>query len=152
MLQTDPSIGIVPRDGVRQRLHAVLGERRLHLELDRDGFAAEQPISSRVHWIASPSRSKTRTRTNTPPCWPSKVCRLADILPRSANSLCRFAWKETKPREFNCHCLPDWGPRFVSNPTQLPTKRFPLLRGPGYFLTALRDTPCAAGDTQAWVE
>ena len=44
VLQTDPSIGIVPRDGVRQRLHAVLGERRLHLELDRDGFAAEQPI------------------------------------------------------------------------------------------------------------
>lgn len=37
-------IGVIPRDGVRQRFHAVLGERRLHVSLARDGFAAEQPI------------------------------------------------------------------------------------------------------------
>jgi hypothetical protein len=35
---------VIPRDGVRQRFHALLGGRRLHLALDRDGFAAEQPI------------------------------------------------------------------------------------------------------------
>lgn len=37
-------IGVVPRDGVRQRFHAVFGTNRLHLALDRDGFAAEKPI------------------------------------------------------------------------------------------------------------
>jgi len=42
--QTDGSIGVVPRDGVRQRFHAAIGARRLHLAMDRDGFAAEQPI------------------------------------------------------------------------------------------------------------
>jgi len=47
--QTNALIGVIPRDGVRQRFHAVLGGRRLHLALDRDGFAAEQPIQvSRV--------------------------------------------------------------------------------------------------------
>ncbi len=38
------AIGVIPRDGVRQRFHAVLGARRLHVTLDRDGFAADQPI------------------------------------------------------------------------------------------------------------
>ena len=42
--QTNDLIDVIPRDGVRQRFHAVLGGRRLHLALDRDGFAAEQPI------------------------------------------------------------------------------------------------------------
>jgi hypothetical protein len=41
---TNALISVLPRDGVRQRFHAVLGERRLHLALDRDGFAAEQPL------------------------------------------------------------------------------------------------------------
>ena len=35
---------VIPRDGVRQRFSAVLGATRVHLELDRDGFAAEQPV------------------------------------------------------------------------------------------------------------
>ena len=35
---------VIPRDGVRQRFHALSGARRLHLALDRDGFAAEQPL------------------------------------------------------------------------------------------------------------
>ncbi len=41
---TNDPIAVVPRDGVRQRFHAVFGERRLHLTLDRGGFAAERPI------------------------------------------------------------------------------------------------------------
>jgi len=35
---------VVPRDGVRQRLSALVGKRRLHLELDRDGFAEGRPV------------------------------------------------------------------------------------------------------------
>ena len=42
--QTNASIRVIPRDGVRQRFHAVLGGRRIHLALERDGFAAEQPL------------------------------------------------------------------------------------------------------------
>ena len=42
--QTNQAIAVIPRDGVRQRLHAVIGGRRLHLALDRDGFAAGQPL------------------------------------------------------------------------------------------------------------
>jgi len=40
----DREILVIPRDGVRQRFHAVIGGRRLHLALDRDGFAGEQPL------------------------------------------------------------------------------------------------------------
>lgn len=40
----DGAIQVVPRDGLRQRFHAILGAARLHLTLQRDGFAAEQPI------------------------------------------------------------------------------------------------------------
>ena len=39
------TISAIPRDGVRQRFHAMLGSRRLHLALDRDGFAPEQTIT-----------------------------------------------------------------------------------------------------------
>lgn len=35
---------VIPRDGVRQRLSAVLGARRLHLALDRDGFVPEKAV------------------------------------------------------------------------------------------------------------
>lgn len=41
---TDAGISVTPRDGLRQRCHVVTSERKLHLLLDRDGFAAEQPI------------------------------------------------------------------------------------------------------------
>lgn len=34
----------IPKDGVRQRFHVIRGTRRLHMELDRDGFAAGLPI------------------------------------------------------------------------------------------------------------
>ena len=42
--EEDGGVRILPRDGVRQRFHAIIGGRRLHLELDRDGFAGGQPI------------------------------------------------------------------------------------------------------------
>jgi len=35
---------VMPRDGLRQRFHMIRGKQRLHILLDRDGFAAEQPI------------------------------------------------------------------------------------------------------------
>lgn len=35
---------VVPRDGVRRRFHALLGDRKLHLESEVDRFAAGQPI------------------------------------------------------------------------------------------------------------
>ena len=34
-----------PQDGLRQRLHIIGRETRLHVLLERDGFAAEQPVS-----------------------------------------------------------------------------------------------------------
>jgi hypothetical protein len=44
LAETPEGFAVTPKDGLRQRLHVVRGERRLHLVLDRDGFAAEQPI------------------------------------------------------------------------------------------------------------
>ena len=38
------AIAVIPRDGVRQRFSALFGGRRLHVELDQDGFAAGQPV------------------------------------------------------------------------------------------------------------
>ncbi|MEX1129051.1 MAG: DUF5695 domain-containing protein [Vicinamibacterales bacterium] len=38
------SVRVVPRDGLRVRLHVVRDGQRLHLELDHDGFAREQPV------------------------------------------------------------------------------------------------------------
>jgi len=46
---TPATYSITPRDGLRQRFNAVIGNapniQRLKLELTRDGFAAEQPIT-----------------------------------------------------------------------------------------------------------
>jgi len=39
-------LSIIPRDGLRQRFYAVLADQRLRIELDRDGFAAGQPIET----------------------------------------------------------------------------------------------------------
>jgi hypothetical protein len=38
---------VVPRDGLRVRFHVVRGDQRLHLVLERDGFARERPIAVR---------------------------------------------------------------------------------------------------------
>lgn len=35
---------VVPRDGLRTRFHVVRGDQRLHLMLERDGFAKEKPV------------------------------------------------------------------------------------------------------------
>ena len=37
-------VEVVPRDGVRRRFHAMLGDGRLHVETEVDRFAAERPI------------------------------------------------------------------------------------------------------------
>jgi hypothetical protein len=38
------AVSVIPRDGLRVRFHVIRGDQRLHLELDHDGFAKEQPI------------------------------------------------------------------------------------------------------------
>jgi hypothetical protein len=38
------TLEVIPRDGVRQRLHLLTDTDRLHLALDRDGFAAEKQV------------------------------------------------------------------------------------------------------------
>ena len=37
-------VRVVPRDGLRVRLHVIRDAQRLHIELDHDGFAKEQPV------------------------------------------------------------------------------------------------------------
>ena len=37
-------INVIPRDGLRQRFHAIRGNLRFHLILERDGFSYEKPI------------------------------------------------------------------------------------------------------------
>jgi hypothetical protein len=39
-------LSIIPRDGLRKRFFAVLADERLQIVLDRDGFAAGQPITT----------------------------------------------------------------------------------------------------------
>ena len=55
LLQPDPdATRVIPRDGVRRRLHFLLGPRRVHLELATDGFAAGAPVvvDDRFHRMA----------------------------------------------------------------------------------------------------
>ncbi len=37
-------VSVIPRDGLRVRFHVVRDKQRLHMELDHDGFAKEQPV------------------------------------------------------------------------------------------------------------
>jgi hypothetical protein len=39
------TLEVFPRDGVRRRFHALLGDRRLHLESEADRFPADAPIA-----------------------------------------------------------------------------------------------------------
>jgi len=41
------AVAVIPRDGLRKRFHTLLGGERLHLVLDRDGFAAGKPVEIR---------------------------------------------------------------------------------------------------------
>lgn len=45
LTRSGASVSVVPRDGLRVRLHIIRGRQRFHLELDHDGFAREQPIA-----------------------------------------------------------------------------------------------------------
>jgi hypothetical protein len=40
----EKTISVIPHDGARQRFSAVIGAKRVHLSLDRDGFAKDQPL------------------------------------------------------------------------------------------------------------
>ena len=42
---TEGRFDVLPQDGLRQRLHIVRRDSRFHLLLERDGFAAEHPVS-----------------------------------------------------------------------------------------------------------
>ncbi|HJR60010.1 MAG TPA: DUF5695 domain-containing protein [Vicinamibacterales bacterium] len=44
LTRTAGSVSVIPRDGLRVRFHVVRAGQRLHLELDHDGFAKEQPV------------------------------------------------------------------------------------------------------------
>ena len=44
LTRTPGAVNVIPRDGLRVRFHVVRGEQRLHMELDHDGFAREQPV------------------------------------------------------------------------------------------------------------
>jgi len=36
---------VIPKDGLRTRFHIVRGSQRVHILLDRDGFAKDKPVS-----------------------------------------------------------------------------------------------------------
>ncbi len=38
------AVSVVPRDGLRVRFHVVRGDQRLHMTLERDGYAKERPV------------------------------------------------------------------------------------------------------------
>jgi hypothetical protein len=42
---TAGSVSVIPRDGLRVRFHVIRDAQRLHMELDHDGFASEQPVT-----------------------------------------------------------------------------------------------------------
>lgn len=44
LTRTGSSASVIPRDGLRVRFDVVRRDQRLHLELDHDGFAKEQPV------------------------------------------------------------------------------------------------------------
>lgn len=44
VLEKGKTVVVIPRDGVQQRFSVLLNGRRLHIELDRDGFAAGQQL------------------------------------------------------------------------------------------------------------
>lgn len=40
----DNVVEVIPRDGLRSRFHVIRNDRRLHMILERDGYASEKPI------------------------------------------------------------------------------------------------------------
>jgi hypothetical protein len=45
LTRTGNSVSVIPRDGLRVRFHVIRDRQRLHIELDHDGFAREQPVT-----------------------------------------------------------------------------------------------------------
>jgi hypothetical protein len=45
LTRTAGTVGVIPRDGLRVRFHVIRDDQRLHMELDHDGFAKEEPIT-----------------------------------------------------------------------------------------------------------
>ena len=44
LTRSEKIMEVIPRDGLRKRFYAILPDNRITLELERDGFAAEQPV------------------------------------------------------------------------------------------------------------
>lgn len=44
LTRTANAVSVIPRDGLRVRFHVVRDDQRLHMVLDHDGFAKEQPV------------------------------------------------------------------------------------------------------------
>jgi len=44
LTRNDGAVSVIPRDGLRVRFHVIRGDQRLHLLLDHDGYAKEQPM------------------------------------------------------------------------------------------------------------
>lgn len=58
----DDRIGVIPRDGLRQRCHVITAERKLHLLLERDGFAASRRLWWARGWIGCALRWNSAAR------------------------------------------------------------------------------------------
>lgn len=74
--RTGNTTEVIPRDGLRARFHLIRGGQRVHILLDRDGFAKDKPISFddglRVVKFTLENRSGTAHET---------VVRIADLPP-----------------------------------------------------------------------
>jgi hypothetical protein len=44
LTRSGDAVSVIPRDGLRVRLHVIRDDQRLRMELDHDGFAREQPV------------------------------------------------------------------------------------------------------------
>ena len=44
LTRTAGAVSVIPRDGLRVRFHVIRGDQRLHMILDHDGYAKEQPV------------------------------------------------------------------------------------------------------------
>jgi hypothetical protein len=45
LTESEDALQVIPRDGLRKRFHAIRGDRRFHMQLDRDGFKKDTPLN-----------------------------------------------------------------------------------------------------------
>jgi hypothetical protein len=98
--QSGETIEVVPRDGVRQRFSLVRGRQRLHVALERDGFAREEPI------VVGPSPGTLRfVLENRAGCGHTTRLGISGLLPGNYEVLVRrqpqgsfrsTAWREVR--------------------------------------------------------